>query len=222
MDECIPPFIRDNKYFMYPFFYYAYRGKNIKQVMDFKKHVHHFTEQEYNEFYNGLNTISRNRQTDLSKKSLNHLLNQIDPSAKDLLDVGCAHGYLIEKIRMKFPNITLSGMDVKAPANEITFKFIPGKIESIPAEDQSFDVVTCTHTLEHIINVKKAIEELKRITRKQLIIVVPRQRYFYYTLDEHVNFFHYKESLTSLFETENYTCKRIGGDWVYIAEMSHT
>ncbi|MFC2101090.1 class I SAM-dependent methyltransferase [Bacteroidota bacterium] len=221
MDECIPPIIRDNKYFMYPFFYYAYRGKNIKQVMDFKKLIHQFTEQEYNDFYNNLDTISRNRQTDLSKKSLNYLLNQIDKSTVNLLDVGCGNGYLLHQVHNKHPQISLSGMDLKVPANEMNYQFISGKIESIPVEDHSFDIVTCTHTLEHIINVKAAVAELKRITCKQLIIVVPRQRYFYYTLDEHVNFFHYRESLTSLFGINDYICQRIGGDWIYIAQMIH-
>ena len=36
MDELIPPFIRDSKIFMYPFFYLAYRGRNIREMMDFK------------------------------------------------------------------------------------------------------------------------------------------------------------------------------------------
>ena len=39
MDELIPPFIRDSKVFMYPFYLFAYRGKNIKEVMQFKTKV---------------------------------------------------------------------------------------------------------------------------------------------------------------------------------------
>ena len=49
-------------------------------------------------------------------------------------------------------------------------------------------MVTCHHTIEHIPNLAPAIAELKRISRKQVMIVTPRQRYYYYTLDEHVNF----------------------------------
>jgi hypothetical protein len=36
MDELLPPIIRDNKYFMYPFFYIWYKGNNVKVHMEFK------------------------------------------------------------------------------------------------------------------------------------------------------------------------------------------
>ena len=70
MDECLPPIVRDNKIFMYPFYLFAYRGKNIKQVMNFKSNVYNFTEKEYDIFYNNLDTISRNRLTDLNNPCL--------------------------------------------------------------------------------------------------------------------------------------------------------
>ena len=58
MDEFFPPVIRDSRWFMYPFYYFAYRGKNIREVMDFKSKVYQFTPEEYASFYQGLNTIS--------------------------------------------------------------------------------------------------------------------------------------------------------------------
>ncbi|MFM2048604.1 MAG: hypothetical protein RI955_1152, partial [Bacteroidota bacterium] len=30
LDECIPPLIRDSRWFMYPFFYIWYKGKKVK------------------------------------------------------------------------------------------------------------------------------------------------------------------------------------------------
>jgi hypothetical protein len=55
---------------MYPFFVAAYRGRNIRQVMDFKSLVHEFTEAEYRDFYASLHSISRNRKTDLNVPSI--------------------------------------------------------------------------------------------------------------------------------------------------------
>lgn len=46
MDECLPPIIIDNKYFMYPFYYYAYKGKNIKIVMNLKSLIYSLSEEE--------------------------------------------------------------------------------------------------------------------------------------------------------------------------------
>lgn len=74
MDEWIPPVVRDSRWFMYPFFWIAYRGRNIREVMQFKSRVYSFTPEDYDRFYNDLDTISRNRVTDLNKPSLEFIL----------------------------------------------------------------------------------------------------------------------------------------------------
>lgn len=214
MDECIPAVIRDNRYFMFPFYYYAYRGKNIKQVMNFKSLVHGFTEEEYKNFYDNLDTVSRNRKTDLNRPCLKFILGHMDREAKNILDVGCGTGYFLNQL--KDTGLQLHGCDIVDKAPDRNFTFTAGDIEKLPFGDRQFDVVTCFHTIEHLLNLQQAISELKRVTKKQLIIVTPCQRYFYHTLDEHVNFFPYKEKLTSLVKIEDHSCDKIWGDWVYI------
>lgn len=216
MDECLPPFIRDSKWFMYPFYYYAYRGKNIKQVMDFKKLVYEFSPEEYDRFYSNLDTISRNRLTDLNKPSLDFILRHISSDSKNAIDVGCGKGYLLEQIKKAHPKLDLHGFDIKNFGAAEHYTFTKGNIENLPFADKSFDVVTCSHTLEHIIDLPAAIKELKRIARKQLFVVVPCQRFFYYTLDEHVNFFPYEEKLTSVMGMEKFECHKLWGDWVFV------
>jgi ubiquinone/menaquinone biosynthesis C-methylase UbiE len=219
MDECLPPLVRDNKYFMMPFFYFAYRGRNIRQVMNFKRLVYDFTEKQYDDFYNNLNTISRNRVTDLNKGCLDFILSTIKEDTSSVIDIGCGNGYLLKSIKDKFPNIELNGFDIKNENNLPGVIYTKGNIEKLPFADKSFDVVTCSHVLEHIVNIEKAISELKRITRRQLIIVVPRQRYYFYTLDEHVNFFPFKEKLTSVVNIANHACKNVHGDWAYAGNL---
>jgi len=187
--------------------------------MHYKKLVHKFSEKEYQDFYTNLNTISRNRVKDFNKSSLDYVLSQIDVSAVNMVDVGCGNGYLLKKIHDKYPEMKLYGIDIKKVENSENFVFKTGKIENLPFEDNSFDVVCCTHTLEHIINIDKAVRELKRICKKQLIIIVPCQRYFYYTLDEHLHFFNYSEKLASVIDLENYKCEKRWGDWVYIGNV---
>jgi len=220
MDEMIPPLIRDSRVFMYPFFLIAYRGKDIKTAMNFKRLVHGFSEMEYAAFYDGLNTISRNRLSDLNTKTLNRLVSEIETNAKTLIDIGCGNGYLLQNIKEKHNHIRLTGFDV---ANKLVQKsdihFVSGNIEKLPFADRSFDVVVCTHVLEHVLHPEKAVQELKRITNKQLIIVVPKQRYYYYTLDEHLQFFYHKESLTTLIDIDNHQCNNIQGDWYYTAKF---
>lgn len=215
MDECIPAVIRDNKYFMFPFYYFAYRGRNIKTAMNFKSLVYSFSEDEYHAFYANLNSISRNRATDLNEAGIKFIIKNLDTSAKSLLDVGCGKGYFLKQLKRCRPDISLYGSDIVGKDDSKEYIFQKAFIENLPFEDKQFDIITCFHTLEHIVNLDKAIAELKRITRKQLIIVVPCQRYFYYTLDEHIHFFPFKEKLTSTINIQNHSCEKIRGDWVY-------
>lgn len=219
MDEMIPPFIRDSKVFMYPFYLFAYRGKNIKEVMQFKTKVYNYTPEEYSDFYNGLNTISRNRATDLNQACIDFILDKIDPTADTLVDIGCGGGYLLNKIHERHPSITLSGFDLKAPEKNDHFTFVHGNVEHLPFEDHSIDVVVCCHTVEHLLKLDLCISELIRITGKQLFIVTPCQRYFYYTLDEHVNFFPQKETLISKIPLNDFTCEKLQGDWAYLGRI---
>ena len=220
MDELIPPFIRDSKVFMYPFYMFAYRGENIKEVMNFKKNVYSYTEEEYADFYRGLNTISRNRKTDLNQGCIDFILDNLDDSKETVIDIGCGNGFMLSEISKKKPNKTLFGYDLKKPEGEMCYEFIQGNVEKLPFDDDSFDTVICCHTVEHLLSLDQCISELVRITKKQLIIVTPCQRYFYYTLDEHVNFFPYEKKLSSIIPMEDYSCDKIQGDWAYLGNKS--
>jgi ubiquinone/menaquinone biosynthesis C-methylase UbiE len=216
MDELIPPFVRDSKIFMYPFYLFAYRGRNIREVMQFKSKVYAYSPEQYASFYNNLNTISRNRATDMNAACIDFILNSIDPTAINIIDIGCGSGYLLGKIAQKFPAIKRTGFDIKVATGNETFNYFHGNIEKLPFEDNAFDVVMCSHTIEHLLQLETCISELKRITKKQLFIVTPCQRFFYYTLDEHVNFFPFKEKLTSILPFENFECHKLQGDWAYL------
>lgn len=216
MDEYVPAFIRNSYWFMYPFYFFAYRGKNIKQVMNFKTLVRSFTPEEYNAFYSELNSISRNRKTDLTNNQVRFILQHIDKDTKSILDVGCGKGYLLARIKTEHPQIKLSGVDVVNKLHDSEVHYYRGDITTMPFADGAFDTVICTHTIEHILDLDTAIKQLERVAVKQVIIVTPCQRYFYYTLDEHVNFFPEEEMLTSLFSFPRYSCEKIDHDWVYI------
>ena len=219
IDECIPSIIRDNKYFMYPFFLYAYRGKNIKDAMNFKTLVYNFTNQEYIDYYSKLNSISRNRKTDINKPTLKYALQMIEESSTTLIDIGCGNGYFLNKVNKIKSSFKLHGCDIIEKKSNFDFAYTKADINKLPFKDKEFDVVTCFHTLEHIINPSKAIEELKRIAKKQIIICVPCQRYFYYTLDEHVNFYFFKAKLINEMNIQKYICKKIAGDYIFIGHL---
>jgi ubiquinone/menaquinone biosynthesis C-methylase UbiE len=220
MDEMLPPIIRDSKVFMYPFYILAYRGSDIKSVMNFKKNIYQFSDDDYKRFYESLRSISRRRLTDLNDKCIQKILDRLNPDGINLIDVGCGKGYLLHRIQEQYPNLSLTGLDIVSFDTKGKYQFVKGTVEQLPFPDKSFDIVVCCHTIEHLLQPEICIHELMRICRKQLIIVTPCQRYYFYTLDEHVNFFPSKESLTRLLPIEKFECEKLDGDWYYEAPFT--
>lgn len=217
LDECIPPVIRDNRSFMYPFFYIWWKGKNIKQMLDFKSVVYSMTGKEFADFYKNIDCIANDRETDLSDECVDFMLKVIHESgAKNLLDVGCGRGYWLNLLS-DITKIELTGCDFYDTVYLKRAGYVKANIEELPFASKSYDVVTCSHTLEHTRNLEKAVAELKRVARKLVVIVVPCQRYYYYTLDTHIHFFPRQFMLKNVMNMTHHLCKKIGGDWVYIA-----
>lgn len=219
MDNWLPPVIRDNKYVMYPVFYYWFNGKNIDKIMNFKKDVFYMSEQEYADLYINIETRSKNRPTDLNDASIEYVIAHADKTAETLLDVGSGRGYFLNVLadRTKFK---LTGVDMAPTIPGLKADYVQGFVEKLPFPDKSFDIVTCTHVVEHIINLKQAMDELKRVARKQVIIVTPCQKYNFYTLDLHVNFFPTKEMLNREIGLKDFECVDMQGDWVYIGKLA--
>lgn len=217
MDELIPPIIRDNKYFIYPAFYFWFKGKNVKSYMNFKSYVYDLSEEEFAEVYRKVTVLANDRETDLNLSSVNYMLKNLDKDSKSLLDIGCGRGYWLNKVA-ETTSLNLTGCDLYDEVKLNKGEYLKANIENLPFDDNEFDIVTCHHTIEHVRNLDKALNELKRVAKKQLIIVTPCQRYFYYTLDLHINFFPIESFLTSRVGLKNYICNKVYGDWVYFGE----
>lgn len=216
MDEWIPPAIRDSRWFMYPFFWFWFKGKKVRLYMDFKERAWKMTEEEFLQCYRELDCRATDRPTDLNKKSIEQALAAMDPQAESLLDVACGRGHWLHIVKQKRPGMQVTGTDVFQNPLTPGYDYVQGKIEALPFPDKSFDVVTCHHTIEHIRDLDKALGELKRVARKQVIVVTPRQRYFYFTMDLHLHFFPEAIDLARVMRMENYQLFLCGGDWCYV------
>lgn len=185
--------------------------------MNFKSVAYKLTESEFSDAYRNLECRANDRETDLNLPSVNYMLQNLDKDSKTLLDIGCGRGYWLNKVAAE-TDLELTGCDLYDNVKLNRGKYIKSNIENLPFEDNSFDIVTCHHTIEHVINPEKAISELKRVTKKQLILVTPCQRFFEYTLDLHINFFPMEYFLTNLINMKKFECKKVHGDWVYIGK----
>ncbi|MGH2575450.1 MAG: class I SAM-dependent methyltransferase, partial [Ignavibacteria bacterium] len=165
MDEFIPPVIRDNRFFMYPFFFIWFKGGNIRFFMNFKSHVYGMSEEEFQNVYKQLESLAVDRVTDLNSKCVDYMLKNLDPSARNLLDVGCGRGYWLDRVAEDF-SFKLTGCDIYDNVNLKRANYVKASIEDLPFDDKSFDIVTCHHTIEHIRKLEKAISELKRVAKK--------------------------------------------------------
>lgn len=97
---------------------------------------------------------------------------------ESLLDVGGAEGYKAYLARNIY-NIPVMSTDLSEEACKRAKEIFgieskSSDIHSMLYKDGQFDVVTCSETLEHVTDWKKATTELLRVAKKAVIITVPQ------------------------------------------------
>ena len=214
LDEWVPPRVRDSRLFMGPAMRFVLKDGS-KDFMTFKSWFYSADSKLIGELYQKTAHLQEIQgETDLNKKCINRILESIDSNS--VLEVGCGRGYLANLISQKH-KITACDI-VISPSLKKKYpkiKFVAGDIEKLPFKDGQFDTVISTHTLEHTKDLQKAVSELRRVARKQLLIVVPRQRPYKYTFSLHTQFFPYEWSITNAFGySKNATIEKLG-DWFY-------
>jgi len=94
------------------------------------------------------------------------------------LEVGCAEGFTAHLVKNIFGfQTTVTDLSIEAVKRAKEIYGIDGfeaDVQSLDIfGDNSFDLVLCSETIEHVPFPEKAFSELKRITKKALIITVP-------------------------------------------------
>ncbi len=211
LDNVLPPFVRDS--FFYDWLLKIYFKANFKLVSQFRKRAKSLSFEEYVSHYQDLPDIMG--ETDLNQPCLNAILE--NAMGDSILDVGSGRGFLCKKLKERYPNSSITGTDIIIEdelQRSTDIKYIQSDIRKLPFEDNSFDTVVCSHVLEHIIYFSDALQELKRICRKRLIIVVPMEREYKNGFNLHLQFFPYPHSFTNRipWNTSMSVCKDLQGD----------
>src|SRR5262249_62146061 len=94
---------------------------------------------------------------------------------------------------------------------------VAAALPHLPFADASFATVVCAHTLEHIPRVWAAAAELRRVAARRVLVVVPRQRYYRYTIDYHLHFF---PSAAPLEHLLGGMARVVDGDWLVISDSA--
>ena len=93
------------------------------------------------------------------------------PSSR-ILDAGCGTGALLERLRARFPDAALYGIDISPNMLSIArnrqmpgVELLEGDSENLPYRDAFFDMVVCCSSFHHYPAPAKAASEFLRVTR---------------------------------------------------------
>ena len=154
------------------------------------------------------------------KRPLNqHRVNAVEEYAgNSVLDVGCGNGaYVFEfNDRLHIRGTDSNYFESWSKNRDL---FSVSDAHELKYEDDSFDTVVSFETLEHLSNPEKALTEMHRVCRDNVIITVPNchltkgmessRLIFYHWIDHtHLNFWN-SETLTSLMENSGFKIQNV-------------
>lgn len=99
------------------------------------------------------------------------------PAGARVLDAGCGSGRTLEDLTAygEVSGIELSELAAEHARSRELGEVRVGRVETLPWEDGSFDLVTCLDVLEHTPDDRVALQELRRVTKTGgwLLLTVP-------------------------------------------------
>ena len=95
---------------------------------------------------------------------------------KQVLDVGCGKGRFARVLQERNPEAEIWGLDI----SEEMLRFVPagihtraGSMTELPFADSTFDCVYATESLEHAVEIERAVSEMCRVLKPggKLVII---------------------------------------------------
>ena len=109
------------------------------------------------------------------RKIANHI-----PKNSKFLDVGCGTGYSLMRASQDL-NCEVEGIDADPGSHGVgrflknmvdTVPIKQGFAENLPHENETFDVVYSSHVLEHVNDEAKSLAEMKRVLKKDGVLII--------------------------------------------------
>ncbi|MEM6577268.1 MAG: bifunctional 2-polyprenyl-6-hydroxyphenol methylase/3-demethylubiquinol 3-O-methyltransferase UbiG [Pseudomonadota bacterium] len=96
-----------------------------------------------------------------------------DWTDQDVLDLGCAGGFMSEALTERGAQVTgidpaqeaIAAAKAHAEATGLGIRYDVGVGEALPYPDAQFDHVVCVDVLEHVSDLKKVLSEITRVLR---------------------------------------------------------
>jgi ubiquinone/menaquinone biosynthesis C-methylase UbiE len=99
-----------------------------------------------------------------------------DLTDKRVLDVGCGKGRFARVLQERNPDAEIWGLDI----SEDMLRFVPagihtraGSMTELPFADSTFDLAYATESLEHAVDIERAVNEMCRVVKPggKLVII---------------------------------------------------
>lgn len=97
---------------------------------------------------------------------------------KTILDVGCASGTFTNQLTQLFPKAKIHGVDIYYPAIKFAqqkypqINFMVADAHQLPFKKNTFDLIICYETIEHVVDPKRVLLEIKKVLRKDGTAIV--------------------------------------------------
>jgi ubiquinone/menaquinone biosynthesis C-methylase UbiE len=128
-----------------------------------RDHVAHWRATGHNPFQSAREIKENEKET----------LRLLHTTTGSILDVGCGMGDLL----LHFPHRECMGVDISEDyltvARERGLEVVQAEAESLPFDDDSFDVVVGTDILEHVFDMNQVAAEMVRVARVFVLVRVP-------------------------------------------------
>lgn len=127
---------------------------------------------------------------------------------KTVLDIASGEGYGSNLLAQTAKKVT--GVDISSEAiayatakyNAVNLQFMFGSVDKIPCDVGQFDVVVSFETIEHHNKHEEMMLEIKRVLKKNGILIMSSPDKLYYTdIPQTINPYHIKELYESEFKT---------------------
>ncbi|MEO8841282.1 MAG: class I SAM-dependent methyltransferase [Kofleriaceae bacterium] len=214
LDDYLPPVIREwrplNRWMATTFHGPAFD-------LDFKEHAFAMSPREFADAYAALDAGgARYRDTDTTPGQLAAIC---EAARGRVLEVGSGNGVVAAALVAARREVTALEVTLGSAAETERRAHCTVALAALPAlpfGDFAFDTVVCAHTLEHVPELYAAVRELRRVAHR-VIVVVPRQRYYRYTVDYHLHFFPSAAPLEHLLDGH---ARDIDGDWFVLSDRA--
>lgn len=142
-------------------------------------------------------------------------------AGQKVLDVGCGMAHLLYELTCVVPGLEVSGIDISEYAllhakEEIRDRLQYGLAQDIPFGDNEFDLVISLTTLHNlkVFDLKTAIQEIERVSKKNSYIVVESFR----NDQEEVNMLYWQLTCASYYSVEEW--EWLYREWGYTGDYS--